>query len=486
MPHFTDEEVRILNEWARTQPALRRAFPYTHASDNNRGFGTLLNEHDEQIDHGNLLGLGDDDHPQYALKAAGQITFEGTVTAEAFYVASGGEFSFEGLTTPHSVTAQDAYFRDKVTAEAFYVASGGELSNVGLLTHVADITQYVKLREQAVAPATPGIDSLVLWTEDHNGHTTFHMKDVDGVEYEIPQDSAIIVKNDSGGTITKGQPVYISGGTGNVPNVKLARANSATTMPAIGLANETFANGAFGHVMIAGVVKNWNTAAYADGDQLWVSAVTAGVLVTTKPTYPNIQQRVGIVTNGGSVGGGSALVSGDIADFTHVTAVTDGNNNHPDPMRISFNKKHFYVSGDARGDPVVNLKHEHFTKSLTLQNPSNSDTITWWVEPVETEVVKLTAFLRTDDASFYPFCDFTIRHRAGIPSRGSGSELTTNGWRVGFYTGHVGTGVNPLIKDSFTNPTIAPDSFVWLETKKLGEGNGRERELHVTLKLIRT
>jgi hypothetical protein len=32
MPNFTDAQILALNDWARTQPALRQAFKYTHAS----------------------------------------------------------------------------------------------------------------------------------------------------------------------------------------------------------------------------------------------------------------------------------------------------------------------------------------------------------------------------------------------------------------------------------------------------------------------
>lgn len=53
-------------------------------------------------DHGALTGLSDDDHPQYAVKAASQNTFTGIVTAEAFYtpggeVGAGAHSSLSGL-----------------------------------------------------------------------------------------------------------------------------------------------------------------------------------------------------------------------------------------------------------------------------------------------------------------------------------------------------------------------------------------------------
>jgi len=174
-------------------------------------------------------------------------------------------------------------------------------------------------------------------------------------------------------------------------------------------------------------------------------------------------------------------VSQDGTGF-YPAVVTDGQNVYPDVQELNFNAEDFYVSSDLNGNPVVNLKHEHFTKSITLQNPSKFDTISWWVQPEEATVEKLYGFLRTEDSGFYLFCDFTVRHGVA-PTRGSGSELVTGGWRVGFYTGHAGTGENPLTEVDFDNPVIAPENYVWLETKNLGEGDGKEEELQVTLRL---
>jgi hypothetical protein len=152
---------------------------------------------------------------------------------------------------------------------------------------------------------------------------------------------------------------------------------------------------------------------------------------------------------------------------------------------LTFNNDSFYLSKDSSGKALVNLSSifPPIAKHFTLQAPTKRDTITWFVAERNFTVNSVSAFLRTLDSGFYPFADFTIRHRAGIPARGKGTELTTGGWRVGFYIGGKVVG-NPITKDSFNSNTISNNDFVWLETTNLGEADGKEQELHVTMKLV--
>jgi len=160
MSNLTDEQVRVLNEWARTQPSLRRVFPYTQGSGvDTQGLGTALDsggaglssievresdgnppEFDTDTlifdseafylhpnstgkptvsfrpsavgsvgvtDHGALTGLGDDDHPQYRREDATE-----SITAEAFYLASGGELRALNFNSDHF------YLSTNLTGEA--------------------------------------------------------------------------------------------------------------------------------------------------------------------------------------------------------------------------------------------------------------------------------------------------------------------------------------------------------------------------------
>ena len=105
-------------------------------------------------------------------------------------------------------------------------------------------------------------------------------------------------KNDQGASITKGQAVYIKGVSGTVPTVGLARANSASTMPAFGLALENANDQAEVQVITFGNLTDYNTTTYSlsAGDTAFVSAATAGALTNTAPTgESNLIQNIGRV-----------------------------------------------------------------------------------------------------------------------------------------------------------------------------------------------
>jgi hypothetical protein len=105
-------------------------------------------------------------------------------------------------------------------------------------------------------------------------------------------------KNNQGSTINKGQAVYISGISGTVPEVKLAQANSALTMPAFGLALANANDLAEVQIVTFGNLTDYNTTTYSLslGDTVYVSETTAGALTSTAPTgEANLIQNIGRV-----------------------------------------------------------------------------------------------------------------------------------------------------------------------------------------------
>jgi hypothetical protein len=104
------------------------------------------------------------------------------------------------------------------------------------------------------------------------------------------------VNNRTGSTITKGQVVYISGASGNKITIALAKANAeSTSSKTFGVAETNIANNASGWVVVMGEIDKLNTAAYAEGDILYLSATTAGAWASTKPSAPNHLVYVGFV-----------------------------------------------------------------------------------------------------------------------------------------------------------------------------------------------
>jgi hypothetical protein len=105
-------------------------------------------------------------------------------------------------------------------------------------------------------------------------------------------------KNDQGTTINKGQVVYISGVSGTVPQVRLARANSAATMPAFGLAFASANDQADIEIVTFGNLTDYDTTTYSlsANDTVFVSAATAGALTNSAPTSEtNLIQNIGRV-----------------------------------------------------------------------------------------------------------------------------------------------------------------------------------------------
>ena len=89
------------------------------------------------------------------------------------------------------------------------------------------------------------------------------------------------VRNNSGATIAKGDPVYVTGFSTKTTVAK-SLGNTLATFPVIGLATTSITNGSDGVVIVSGVFSDVNTSSYTAGNILYVA--TAGGLTTTQPT----------------------------------------------------------------------------------------------------------------------------------------------------------------------------------------------------------
>jgi hypothetical protein len=106
----------------------------------------------------------------------------------------------------------------------------------------------------------------------------------------------IPVRNTTGATLTKGTAVYISGATGQISTVSKALATSdATSAQTLGLVTANIANNSNGNVTLIGTLTNFDTSAYTDGAQLYLSPTTAGTLTATKPYAPQHLVYVAVV-----------------------------------------------------------------------------------------------------------------------------------------------------------------------------------------------
>lgn len=163
---------------------------------------------------------------------------------------------------------------------------------------------YVEVATSAT-PATPAAGKMRVFAEDAGGVARLRAVHSTGSNLAFFRDAVVRVKNTSGGTINKGEIVYCTGATGNFPTIAKAKANAASTMPAIGMVLTTAANNGFTTVQTAGEMTGLDTSAFAEGASLFVSATTAGALTSIEPQHPFLSQEIGFCTKS-NAGAGSA------------------------------------------------------------------------------------------------------------------------------------------------------------------------------------
>src|SRR6056300_1270612 len=185
-----------------------------------------------------------------------------------------------------------------------YVSSNLTTDGTLTLNHpttalITDLTSNVgvKLNQMAnVSIDTPVADQLLVY----NGADWIN---------EYPLHTYIRIRNDAGVDLSRGDVVYVTGSHNqNVVKVGLARADSPSTMPAIGVVNDaTIIQGGEGVAVAYGRAQSVNTLGFIEGETLYVSNTVAGGLSNVKPFYtdsvPDSIQNVGVVVKVGETNG---------------------------------------------------------------------------------------------------------------------------------------------------------------------------------------
>lgn len=118
--------------------------------------------------------------------------------------------------------------------------------------------------------------------------------DGDGV-VDSSEKLEFIARNSTGYSIAKTKVVYISGATGQNPNITLADASlEVSSSKTIGVTRTAIANNSDGYVVTHGTLHNINTAGFTDGDALWLSE-TAGEFTNVIPSEPAHSVFIGYV-----------------------------------------------------------------------------------------------------------------------------------------------------------------------------------------------
>ena len=209
----------------------------------------------------------------------GQATvYDGTITLTAGTNMTGGGDFTTNQNIPEEITfsgLSNAQIQALFSGVSPIQVSSGVVSFTGGLNDLSDVT---------ITSAAEG-EALI-----YNGTNWVNQS----------RDNAFIrVKNDTLSTLNKGLVVYISGPhNANLADVELARANSASTMPAIGILYQDLSPGDEGLAVAYGRADGLAlpSPTFSEGDTVYVSTSVAGGVTNTKPTgASDLIQNVGIV-----------------------------------------------------------------------------------------------------------------------------------------------------------------------------------------------
>ena len=157
---------------------------------------------------------------------------------------------------------------------------------------------------------------------------------------KIGQDEVTRVYNNTGVTIAKGTPVYVTGAANDFPTIDKAKADDISTINAtIGVVKDSINTGDFGLVLERGLIGRLSTSQFNVGDTLYVSADSEGKFTTTAPVFPNFAYEIGRVLVSDSVGGsavGGCIQIDQSKDFFEALRVT-GNGRIDNNLTIGGN-----------------------------------------------------------------------------------------------------------------------------------------------------
>ena len=199
------------------------------------------------------------------------------------------------VTDATTVEASGALMDSELTSEAAVKAIDQGLATTdGPTFNELNLTTYADL-----TPITPPAyaEGRVFYDSTHK--TLNYYSDITDVAHEIGTEEHIRVYNNSGATIAKGKPVHFSGNYSangvDVPTIALADATSNTAYKSEGLTAGEIANGAYGWLIVSGMITGIDTSSLSTIGQFF-TGITPGAIQTMPPVYPNFPMCIGFCT----------------------------------------------------------------------------------------------------------------------------------------------------------------------------------------------
>jgi hypothetical protein len=332
----------------------------------------------------------------------------------------------------------------------------------------AEFRGFAELYTSAT-PSAPAAGKVRIYSQSAGGVARLRAVHSSGGDLAFFRDSVTRVRNNSGVSLAVGDVVYVTGSTGGFPTVAKARADTGATMPAVGIVTAAAANNAFTTVQFTGVVPGLNTTGFSEGNLVYVSPTTYGLLTATEPVFPFLSQPIGVVTK---VSAGA----GEIQVFVSPHHEGDQYGSIRNPFKI----------GPASGSSAVQLGFVNANTGTLSWTPTGTRTLTLpdTTGTLLTTTGDISSVTGTLDGDRLPAMSTT--KKGGVPATGtpSGNCLKDDGtW------GSCGTGGSGAISEmvvtsdstntgntSFRGFTIMSSSTGTPDNAKGGQGRVMARE----------
>jgi hypothetical protein len=356
------------------------------------------------------------------LSVTNNVLVGGNVTASSF-IGDGGLLSniasnLHQIALNGNVTTETIYLNNAVTGlevDANVVVGGNVTANAflgdgGLLSNIAATLQEVSDNGNVTTNTLQFTNSHTAFTTDLTSNVGVKLDQLSNVVITSPQADHLLVydgsnwindynlhnfikvHNTTGDTLYKGNAVYIVDSfNNNVANVALAKSDSSSTMPAIGIIHENILDGQEGSAVAYGKVDGIDTSGYTEGQTVYVSNSSAGNIMNTKPYGLGDQiQNVGICIK---VHGNNGVV--------FVTGV--GRSNDIPNAPISSSPNYVYVN-ETNNDMKKIAPENLLTKLQTLEQVVNTgNTVSNSIEITGNIAVSQNVSIGGLTSSYVPF-----------------------------------------------------------------------------------
>lgn len=195
-------------------------------------------------------------------------------------------------------------------------------------------TRYIDFQTGLENEDIPQVEGRVFYNDEYKALTVYN--DITGSTLQVGHEEWVRVYNNTGSTIANGTPVYITGATGETPNVAPADATTEIHAQVLGLATNDILNASEGLVTVRGLVSGIDTSSLTAGDRVHLG--DSGGYTDNPESYPYFPVDLG-----------TCIVSDSSNGYIYV----DIKEHHAEVLRVTGNS-HLDGNLTIDGDLTVN------------------------------------------------------------------------------------------------------------------------------------